>query len=104
MLPKAFGLVDSGCDRSTFPLDWAGPLGIDLKADCIPNQGNTAGGLAEQYIYQPGIDSIVSGKKVHLDAIFSKGLPVILLGREDFFNVFKVSFDQQRKTFSIKSY
>lgn len=103
--PQQLALVDSGCDFSTFPSAWAKPLGIDFMADCEEIDGNTASGKDNsQRIYKPGIHGLVAGKKVPLRAIFNPKIPIALLGREDFFAYFKVSFDQQAKTFRLQSY
>jgi hypothetical protein len=104
MTPRTLGLVDSGCDTTMLPGDWAQVLGIDFATDCEARQGNTAGGTTLHYIYPAGIDVIFAGQKLHLSAAFNPGLPVILLGREDFFACFRVAFDQRTKTFTVQSY
>lgn len=103
MRPQIYGLADSGCDFSNFPLEWAEDLGVDL-ASCEETQGNTAGGTAKKYLYKPGIDAIVFGRKIHLAAFFSPGLPLALLGREDFFQYFRASFDQRAQSFRLDAY
>jgi hypothetical protein len=103
MRPQIYGLADSGCDFSTFPIPWAEDLGIDL-ASCHKTEGNTAGGTVTKYLYQPGVDAITFGKKIHLAAFFSPGLPIALLGREDFFRYFRASFDQRAETFDLHAY
>ena len=109
MMPAQPALVDSGCDFTMFPEEWAKPLGIDLD-QCQPMPGYTAAGKDDAEdencprLYAPGLDAVVAGHKVHLHALFRRGLPVILLGREDFFEYFKVSFDQRRKSFVIEIY
>lgn len=45
----------------------------------------------------------ILGKEVLLKAVFAP-VPIVLLGREDFFRRFKVSFDQRKKAFSLKGY
>ena len=101
--PVAVGLVDSGADISTFPASWAGVLGIDLQQDCEAHSGNTAGGVTTNYFYEPGVDVIVVGKKIHLKAVFNPQIKIILLGREDFFAACTlVSFDQDKKQFTIE--
>jgi hypothetical protein len=102
--PKIRGIVDTGADRSLFPVEWAGPLGIDLTADCEEMVGMGTGGKVEQYHYTAGIHGLVFGHRVPLDAIFNAHLPVVLLGREDFMQYFKVSFDQRQKTLAIEPY
>jgi hypothetical protein len=104
MTPETLGLVDSGCDTTMFPATWAKVLGIDLQKDCSAQASNTAGGTTTNYSYVPGIDAIVMGKKVHLSAAFNPGLPVILLGREDFFALYKITFDQAANSFTVEPY
>jgi hypothetical protein len=104
MTPETLGLVDSGCDTTMLPAGWAKILGIDLAKDCSERQSNTAGGTTINYMYEPGIDAIVMGRKIHLQASFNPGLPVILLGREDFFALYKVTFDQRASSFSVEAY
>jgi hypothetical protein len=104
MTPETLGLVDSGCDSTMLPAELAKVLGIDLQTDCIEQTSNTAGGQTINYSYPPGIDAIVTGRKVHLEASFNPGLPVILLGREDFFALYRVSFDQRTSSFTIEPY
>lgn len=103
--PQTYGLVDSGADRCDLPFAWAAALGIDVKKDCQEITGNTAGGPMKKYMYDKGLDMIVMGKKLHLPVVFfSPGLPLILLGREDFFAAYKVSFDQRKQTFTVEPY
>jgi hypothetical protein len=103
MKPQIYGLVDSGADISSFPLDWAKQLAID-PADLIEMDGDTAGGKTKNYYYPPGVDAIVMGKKIHLEAVFNAGLSVVLLGREDFFQLYKIAFHQRAKTFTLTPY
>jgi hypothetical protein len=103
-LPEALALVDSGADRSIFPAAWAPALGIDLDQDCEQAPGNTAGGATTNFNYAAGIEAIFMGKRIKLFATFNPGLPLILLGREDFFDTFHVSFDQRAKTMTISEY
>jgi hypothetical protein len=101
--PQTYGLADSGCDFSNFPFAWAEDLGVDLE-DCHETEGNTAGGTAKKFLYPPGIDAIIFGKKIHVAAFFSPGLPIALLGREDFFHYFHAHFDQRAQSFHLRAY
>jgi len=109
MTSKTRALVDSGCDVTSFPTAWAEELGIDL-GECVPFAGVTAAGkdgddeALQPRCWEEGVDAIVLGKKIHLEAVFRPGLPIVLLGREDFFSSFKVSFDQQQKIMTLESY
>jgi hypothetical protein len=92
---RPIGIVDSGCDSTTFPLEWAERLGIDPDVDCVPQEGSTAGGATTQFVYAPGVYVLLLGKKLLLGATFAPLCPHVLLGREDFFLYFKsISFDQ----------
>lgn len=104
MTPQLYGLVDSGADCSLFPGAWAPLLGIDLREDCSRAHGRDAGGTSLRYFYEPGIDAIIMERKIHLRAVFADRTPVVLLGREDFFQHFKVSFDQRGLTFTAEAY
>jgi hypothetical protein len=108
MTPRARALVDSGCDVTSFPSDWAEELGIDL-GECPAFAGVTAAGKddaksARPRRWPPGVEALVLGQKIHLEAVFRPGLPIVLLGREDFFSYFRVSFDQRAKIMRLESY
>lgn len=97
-------LVDSGADSSIFPLEIAAHLGIDL-GQCRREDCTTAAGPSTQHIWEPGLDAQVQAMNVtvHLRGAFSE-TPVGLLGREDFFDAFRVSFDHRRQTFRLEAY
>jgi hypothetical protein len=98
------GVVDSGADNTFIPVSLAQHLGIDL-GKCRTEVCNTAGGPATQYIWDPGLDAQIQGINVtlHLKTAFSD-TPMTLLGREDFFNAFKISFDQRVPRFTLETY
>lgn len=101
---KPLGIVDSGCDSTTFPIEWAERLGINPTADCVPLDCSTAGGPATQYAYPPGVHVLFLGKKLHLTATFAPECPHVLLGREDFFMYFKsVSFHQSKQKLILEA-
>ena len=109
--PRARALVDSGCDVTSFPAAWAEELGIDLS-DCPAFAGVTAAGKDRLKRGDAGLGAgppasictRVSGQKIHLEAVFRPGLPILLLGREDFFTYFKVSFDQKAKLMRLQGF
>jgi hypothetical protein len=108
MTPSTPALVDSGCDETSFPVAWAKNLGIDFN-QCATFSGITAAGQDDPNDpdaprkWNPGVDAIVMGRKIHLEAIFRPGLPIVLLGREDFFDKFKaITIDQPNKTFRLE--
>lgn len=99
-----YGLIDSGADRSVLPVSWARHLGIDLDDDCEEASSRTAGGMATCYEYPAGIEAIILGHKVTLQASFNRDLPWVLLGRDDFFSYFKVSFEHRAQQFTLRLY
>lgn len=100
---RPVGLVDSGCDSTTLPLEWSQRLGIDSEADCIRFEGGTAGGKVSQVLYEPGIHATLLGKKLRLGAIFAPHCPVVLLGRNDFFRYFaSVDFEQEKQLLHLE--
>lgn len=95
---KPLGIVDSGCDSTTFPIEWAERLGISPTSDCVPQECSTAGGTITQFAYAPGVHVLFLGKKLLLSATFAPECPHVLLGREDFFMYFKsVTFQQAKQ-------
>jgi hypothetical protein len=104
VLPPTRALIDSGADCSSFPAQWASALGIDLANDCVVTNGASAGGQTTVHTYKPGITALFAGERVSLTASFNPALPIVLLGRMDFFAAYKVSFDQRRSTFRVESY
>lgn len=103
-MPETLALLDSGADRTLLPAAWASALGIDLEAQCLAKLGDTAGGVATHYRYPRGVEAIFLGKRIRLLASFSHGLTVVMLGREDFFNLYRVAFDQRANTLTVSEY
>ncbi len=65
--------------------------------------GGTAGGKAEQFLYEPGIHATFLGKKLRLGAIFAPHCPVVLLGRQDFFRYFaSIRFEQEQQKMHLE--
>lgn len=97
-----FGLVDSGADCSILPLEYMEPLGIEIS-ECKKREINTAGGVSNSYTWKDGIRAVVFKRTLTLQAVFTE-TDVALLGRDDFFHAFQVSFNQRAKTFALKAY
>lgn len=103
-----YGLIDSGADDALFPLVIATRLGIDL-AKCRRESCETAGGTADQYIWDGGVEieiPAMGGMRISATASFSAGLPsrIVLLGRNDFFSTFRVYLDERAKLFRLEPY
>jgi len=100
----ARAIVDSGADYSFIPITFAQHLGVD-PAQCVQERCNTAGGVSTLYIWQAGLEAEIQQMRmrIHLKTAFSE-TPFVLLGREDFFNAFKVAFDQRAQRFTLERY
>ena len=87
------------------PSAFAPQLGIDF-ADCDERVCDTAGGSSRQHVWNPGFEIEIQAMKmrVKITAAFNEELPVLLLGRDDFFSRFRVSFDEQSQTFELDPY
>ena len=95
--------MDSGADSSLFPDAMMPLLGID-KADCKEIQGKTASGNCTYWHWDKGkLEAEIEGKHVNLVAMFS-ATERALLGRRDFFRVFKVAFDERKQRFRLDPY
>lgn len=104
-LPETPALLDSGADVSTFPAEWAKRLGIKLDLSCCEEKkAKTAGGAVVVWAYPQGLRVHVEGVGHRLKADFCEGLDVPLLGRRDFFNAYRVTFDERAKTFTLEPY
>jgi hypothetical protein len=102
------GLVDSGADSLVMPMVIAKSLGIE-KSKCKKMRCLGVGGKGYQYIWPQGIEYEVqpmNRTRVTAVAAFAEGLPssIALLGREDFFQVFKVAIDQRINVFWLEKY
>ncbi len=96
-------LVDSGASSSLFPAPVAQLVGVDLtKCDLI--DGMTAGGVSKRYRCPEPLQAELMGRTLNLHAEFEPNLPIVLLGRTDFFTVFKVAFDERKRRFTLTPY
>jgi hypothetical protein len=100
------GLIDSGADYSMFPASFAVPLGIDLATECHQETCTTAGGDVTQHIYEAALEVEIQAMatRIPLKVAFLANVPVVLLGRTDFFSQFKVLFDERSQTFTLEPY
>ncbi len=102
LLTPTLAILDSGADSTTMPIEWAAKLDIDIQCDCVERPCGTAGGEASGYVFLGDIEAMVLGERLPLSAIFLAGLDFVLLGRRDFFDWFRILFDQRAKTFTIE--
>ncbi len=93
-------LVDSGADKSLFPLDIGESIGIDFSK-LKPNKAKGIGGFQVTTYSSP---IILKLKNQHFETVadFSKEIDYPLLGRDGFFNLFsKLEFDEKKKKLSL---
>lgn len=108
-----FGIVDSGADRSFFPMQIAARLGLILKDDLVEDQG-TSRGVGSSFktwsstvtIRAQIVANFVTGPQtwgpqIVLTPAFGKEIDSFLLGRDDFFAPFTVTFEQQAHLFHL---
>jgi len=59
-----------------------------------------------QFVYAPGLEVEIQAlaMRIRVRAGFNPGLPVVLLGRLDFFSHFKVMFDERAQIFTLEPY
>jgi hypothetical protein len=96
-------LVDSGADHSIFPSVWAKEFGINL-AKCKRVRCNTANGPSFVHVHDISLEAEIESMDVRfaMTAAFSKHASMILLGRDDFFKLFRVTFDHAEKTLTLE--
>ena len=102
--PWTPALVDSGADISTFPGSMARSLGIALDETCCERQrALTANGEATIWRYPQGIRALIEDQgEHHLKADFCDELKIPLLGRKDFFQTYRVMFDERAQTLTLE--
>ena len=89
------------------PAALAPALEIDLANDCEELLCSTAGGEITQHAFATGLEVEIQAMHLRLpiSAAFNPHLPVVLLGRVDFFHHFRrVSFDERAQTFELDSH
>ncbi len=99
--PPLEGLVDSGADRSVFPVVIALYLGIDLSTCGTIEVGGVIG---KDDFYECAVVLRVQGRDINARVWFNPSGSNILLGRADVFNRFRFGFLQQSKELLILRY
>jgi hypothetical protein len=96
-------LLDSGADVCAFPMEWMTRLGIEVES-CDDDELETASGPGSQWTYQDAmLELVVRGQRIPVKGIFSE-TPVALLGRDDVFARFRITFDQKNERFRMEPY
>lgn len=89
-------LVDSGADKSLFPLDMGTQIGIDFSK-IKPNKARGIGGMIVK-TYSSPIELKIKNHLFKTVADFSAEIDYPLLGREGFFDLFsRIEFQQIKK-------
>jgi hypothetical protein len=89
-------LVDSGADKSIFPLDIGTQIGIDFST-LKPNKAKGIGGMMIK-TYSSPIKLRIKNYEFQTMADFSDQIDYPLLGRDGFFDLFgKIEFQQIKK-------
>lgn len=94
-------LVDSGATISIFRPDIAKYLGIEIETGKEIFLGGV-GGRIKGYVHN--LETIVGNKKLLLPMVFSSEYHVSfnLLGRNTFFNNFRIIFDEKNKKIKLE--
>lgn len=93
-------IVDTGADYTMLPRFLAQSLGIDLKRDCKTIETQGVGGNSKVFLVKEKISVKIGQfyRKVPLGFLSNNLIPP-LLGRLEFFDTFKVTFDKFTTTF-----
>lgn len=100
--------IDSGADQTVIPQRFMAHFGITEEMCGDPTVEGSVGGQERKplYTYKPGLEATVGEWRIRLAAHFwarPQGYP-ILLGREDFFRYFRVTFDRETRTTTLEPY
>lgn len=97
------GLIDSGADFSLFPLSDAIRFGINLKQLKKVNVEAADGDFF--HVHKTEVKAKLGGKEFILPIAFSdKPNLTVVIGREGFFETFKIEFDERAEVVTLKSY
>lgn len=104
--PKAivsdYGLADTGADTTSFPMAHMTDFGIE-RSDCDEEEITSAAGIGRQFIYPARLRAQVEDVQFEVIPAFME-TPVILLGQEDFFTHFEVTFDHRAQKVTLRPY
>ncbi|MBI2327541.1 retroviral-like aspartic protease family protein [Candidatus Curtissbacteria bacterium] len=93
-------LIDTGADYTMLPRFLAEPLGVDLKGDCKVIETEGVGGKSKVFLKKTKIQAKIGqyARKIPVGFLAHDYIPP-LLGRQKFFETFKVTFEKFQTTF-----
>lgn len=93
-------LVDTGADYTLLPYFLAHPLGINLITDCKVIHSNGVGGTSKVYFFKRKIKAELGKltREIPIGFLPNNHIPP-LLGRQEFFETFKVTFEKFSTSF-----
>lgn len=93
-------IVDTGADYTLLPKFLAASLGVNLLKDCMVIITQGVGGHSKVYLLKKKIKARIGEyeRKIPLGFLNSDSVPP-LLGRQEFFETFKVLFNKFEVTF-----
>lgn len=96
------GLVDSGADQTMVNIAYAKELGIDLTNAPQRKMNGIKDGSVDTFIADFPIKPVGLGEEITVSACYvdSKNVDV-LIGREGFFDAYRIKFEQDHDTFEI---
>lgn len=93
-------LVDTGADYTLLPYFLAHPLGINLITDCKVIYTKGVGGTSKVYLFKRKIKVKLGevSRQIPIGFLSSNDIPP-LLGRQEFFETFKIVFEKFTTSF-----
>ena len=93
-------LIDTGADYTMLPRFLAEPLGVDLNRDCKVIETEGVGGKSKVFLKKTKIQAKIEqyARKIPVGFLAHDYIPP-LLGRQEFFETFKVTFEKFKTTF-----
>jgi hypothetical protein len=100
---ECFALIDSGADVCLFPADYGEKIGLKIKNKRFMEIHGIGGGKILAYFHIVTLE--IGGNKFPTRIGFTYDpIPMATLGREGFFDLFKVSFDFKKEKIELKPY
>ncbi len=100
---NTFGLIDSGADMTMLNIGYAKLLNIDLQKAIKKSFRGISGGTVSCFIAQLSFNiEHFENNTLHIPVAFIDSDNVdVLIGQEDFFDLFKIKFEKDHDTFEL---